>query len=49
MRAQVRESLGQAGALATETRALLEMEQVKDDDQFTPAVRLCSLAQLTLA
>ena len=33
---QVRGSLGQAGDLATETAALLSMEQVQDDDQFTP-------------
>lgn len=33
---QVRGSLGQAGDLATETAALLSMEQVHDDDQFTP-------------
>ncbi len=35
---QVRSSLGQAGDLATETAALLSMEQVQDDDQFTPEV-----------
>ena len=35
---QVRSSLGQAGELATETAALLSMEQVQDDDQFTPEV-----------
>ncbi|GAB4816026.1 hypothetical protein N2152v2_003072 [Parachlorella kessleri] len=39
--AQVRESLGQAGELASETKALLEAEQVKDDDQFTPEVLAC--------
>ena len=37
---QVRSSLGQAGELATETAALLSMEQVQDDDQFTPEVCL---------
>ena len=35
---QLRDSLGQAGGLATETAALLSMEQVQDDDQFTPEV-----------
>lgn len=39
--ARVRESLGQAGDLATETKALLEMEQVVDDDQFMPEVLAC--------
>jgi DIS3-like exonuclease 2 len=39
--AQVRSSLGQAGDLATETAALLSMEQVQDDDQFTPEVLAC--------
>jgi hypothetical protein len=35
---QVRSSLGQAGDLATETAALLSMDAVQDDDQFTPEV-----------
>jgi hypothetical protein len=35
---QVRASIGQAGDLATETAALLSMEQVQDDDQFNPQV-----------
>lgn len=35
---QVRASIGQAGQLASETAALLSMEQVKDDDQFSPEV-----------
>ncbi|KAL4419743.1 hypothetical protein ABPG75_006841, partial [Micractinium tetrahymenae] len=39
--AQVRASIGQAGDLATETAALLSMEQVKDDDQFSPEVLAC--------
>lgn len=40
---QVRSSLGQAGDLATETAALLSMEQVQDDDQFTPEVGVDSI------
>jgi hypothetical protein len=36
--ATVREGLGQAGELASETAALLAMGQVHDDDQFTPEV-----------
>jgi DIS3-like exonuclease 2 len=36
--AQVRSSLGQAGDLASETAALLAMEGVRDDDQFSPEV-----------
>ncbi|KAL4856961.1 DIS3-like exonuclease 2 [Chlorella vulgaris] len=39
--AQVRSSLGQAGDLASETAALLSMEQVVDDDQFSPEVLAC--------
>jgi len=38
--------MGQAGDLSTETAALLSMEQVKDDDQFTPEVRVVLLAVL---
>jgi DIS3-like exonuclease 2 len=37
-REQVRSSLGQAGDLASETAALLAMEGVRDDDQFSPEV-----------